>query len=431
MRCLRISLLILLAVFGGKSVMAREWKDSTGNFKVEAELLEVRGNDVVLVWPDGKQIVVPIARLSDEDQKYLRSLTAGSPNPQMPAMRGDTKTADSGRPVPLATALKTPTAWQLSEPTLEALVDAIRSEHRINVFLSYHEIGCNQIALDQPLTYRSSGKSLQAELDSALDSTGLGWYTHDDVLVITAIKPCAGAGVAARPVVYRILKGGNPQKLSQEIQQQVVPESWEPRSGNKIIVGLLPSALIIIQKPLVHAELQRKFSASLQAIHAPSRLNEQFKLLDQRGSVSCQRLPLEQVVRDLSQQFQVPLMLDVAALRGDTRVSPDTPISMQLNNVRLATALQLMLSGHELAFDAKSDRVTITSLEASEKALITSDYSARSLAFSGGGNAARGGNMRPALDLLTSIEPSSWETAGGPATIAMTSPDNLRINHSN
>ncbi|HBJ38422.1 MAG TPA: hypothetical protein DDZ51_27450, partial [Planctomycetaceae bacterium] len=185
---------------------------------------------------------------------------------------------------------------------------------------------------------------LQAELDSALDSTGLGWYTHDDVLVITAIKPCAGAGVAARPVVYRILKGGNPQKLSQEIQQQVVPESWEPRSGNKIIVGLLPSALIIIQKPLVHAELQKKFSISLQAIHAPSRLNEQFKLLDQRGSVSCQRLPLEQVVRDLSQQFQVPLMLDVAALRGDTRVSPDTPISMQLNNVRLATALQLMLS---------------------------------------------------------------------------------------
>ncbi|HBJ38421.1 MAG TPA: hypothetical protein DDZ51_27445, partial [Planctomycetaceae bacterium] len=84
MKLLQTSLLIVFIVLSGKCVAAREWKDSTGNFKVEAELREVRGNDVVLVRPDGKQIVVPIARLSDEDQKYLRSLTAGSPNPQMP-----------------------------------------------------------------------------------------------------------------------------------------------------------------------------------------------------------------------------------------------------------------------------------------------------------------------------------------------------------
>lgn len=184
MKIVQLSLLILFIVLGGKCVSAREWKDSTGNFKVEAELLEVRGSDVVLVRPDGKQVVVPIARLSDEDRKYLRSIATGTANPapdratsldssQSSVVRVDPAAKDSGRPVPIATALKAPATWQLTEPTLEALVDTIRSEHRINVFLSYHELHCHRIALDQPLQYRSSGKSLQAELDAALGSTGL------------------------------------------------------------------------------------------------------------------------------------------------------------------------------------------------------------------------------------------------------------------
>jgi hypothetical protein len=88
-----------------------------------------------------------------------------------------------------------------------------------------------------------------------------------------------------------------------------------------------------------------------------------------------------------------------------------------------------MLLGHGLAFEAKQGRVTVTSLEASENGLIPVDYSTRSFAFSRGGNVSRRVDVQPALDLLTSISPSSWEQLGGPASFAITSPGTLRINH--
>jgi len=258
----------------------------------------------------------------------------------------------------------------------------------------------------------------------------LGWYIHDDVLVITAIKPCAGVGIEATPVVYRMIKGGNPQQLSQEIQQQVSPESWGARTGNKIVAGMLPSVLIVVQKPLVHAELKRKFAGTLQAVTAPNRLVDEFKLLDQKGSISCQNLPLERVVRELSQNFNVPIVLDVAALASGTRVSPDTPFSIELSDVRLATALQLMLSSPELTFEATQGLIKVTSLDASEANLISVQHSVRSLMMPRGGNPLQRVDAQAVINLIALIAPSSWEQVGGPASIAMASPGNLRINHS-
>ena len=46
----------------------RTWTDVTGKFSVTAELVEVRGDKVVLRRQNGKQITVPLAKLSAEDQ---------------------------------------------------------------------------------------------------------------------------------------------------------------------------------------------------------------------------------------------------------------------------------------------------------------------------------------------------------------------------
>ena len=49
----------------------RTWTDDAGKFSVTAELVEVRGDKVVLRRQDGKQITVPLAKLSDEDRKFV------------------------------------------------------------------------------------------------------------------------------------------------------------------------------------------------------------------------------------------------------------------------------------------------------------------------------------------------------------------------
>ena len=71
--------LLLLAV---SSALARKWTDNTGKYSVEAELVEVKGDKVVLKKSTGSVITMPIARLSKADQEYLQSL--GKPGPKPP-----------------------------------------------------------------------------------------------------------------------------------------------------------------------------------------------------------------------------------------------------------------------------------------------------------------------------------------------------------
>lgn len=70
---MRISILLILASFAiCPMAESREWVDRTGKFKTQAEFVEVKGDNVVLKKSDGKQITVPIARLSDKDQAFIR-----------------------------------------------------------------------------------------------------------------------------------------------------------------------------------------------------------------------------------------------------------------------------------------------------------------------------------------------------------------------
>lgn len=49
----------------------RTWSDSSGSFTVEATYLGMQGDKVVLKKPDGKELSVPLARLSLADQRFV------------------------------------------------------------------------------------------------------------------------------------------------------------------------------------------------------------------------------------------------------------------------------------------------------------------------------------------------------------------------
>ncbi len=52
----------------------RTWSDKTGRFKVTAELVAVEGDKVRLRREGGALLLVPLAKLSDDDHRYLRDL---------------------------------------------------------------------------------------------------------------------------------------------------------------------------------------------------------------------------------------------------------------------------------------------------------------------------------------------------------------------
>jgi len=94
----------------------RTWSDATGNFKVEAKLLRVEGNDVFIESKAGKALKIPKDKLSAADQKFLEAQPAANPFQEV----------DSPKPAndPPATPGKTPrpgTAGKDAGPAAPAL----------------------------------------------------------------------------------------------------------------------------------------------------------------------------------------------------------------------------------------------------------------------------------------------------------------------
>ena len=54
-------------------VLARQWTDSTGKYKQEAELVDVDEHLVILKKADGHLVAVPLDKLSEADREYVQS----------------------------------------------------------------------------------------------------------------------------------------------------------------------------------------------------------------------------------------------------------------------------------------------------------------------------------------------------------------------
>jgi len=64
-------ILVFTVLWYPPSASARKWKDRTGRFEVEAELVRIEGENVVLRKSDGTSVSVPIAQLSLADRGFI------------------------------------------------------------------------------------------------------------------------------------------------------------------------------------------------------------------------------------------------------------------------------------------------------------------------------------------------------------------------
>lgn len=69
---------VLFATLSMDHAFAREWSDATGRFKIEAKFVDVQDGTARLRRTDGTIISVPVARLSEADQRFLDSGQAHS-----------------------------------------------------------------------------------------------------------------------------------------------------------------------------------------------------------------------------------------------------------------------------------------------------------------------------------------------------------------
>ena len=71
-----LSVLIVTCLLALHAALAREWTDSSGTRKIEAELVKLDGDVVHLKKPDGAIVKVPLSKLCEDDRKFVSQQTA-------------------------------------------------------------------------------------------------------------------------------------------------------------------------------------------------------------------------------------------------------------------------------------------------------------------------------------------------------------------
>lgn len=119
--------------------------------------------------------------------------------------------------------------------------------------------------------------------------------------------------------------------------------------------------------------------------------------------------PLSDIVDFLSEQHDIPILIDDRAL-SDEGLTPDDEMKLQIGNVTLQSALDLTLEQMDLTYIIRHETLMITTLTRAQEITETRVYDVRPLEI----------QLPEALAdvLLHTIDPESWSELGGPGDIS-------------
>jgi hypothetical protein len=106
----------------------------------------------------------------------------------------------------------------------------------------------------------------------------------------------------------------------------------------------------------------------------------------QGSGLQFQEVPLEQVVASLKDQYDIEVQIEVPAL-DDIGLSVEDPVTVDLRNISLQSALRLMLGTLHLTYVIRDEVLVITTPEEAESRLSLCIYDVRDLVGSGGSDA--------------------------------------------
>jgi hypothetical protein len=126
-----------------------------------------------------------------------------------------------------------------------------------------------------------------------------------------------------------------------------------------------------IAAPNVNEAALDNRQATSAAAHIEAVLNEPL-----REPLQLEGQPLNEVIEVLQEDYDIPIMFDIAALE-EVAISPDTEISLNLRNITLRSALNLMLRQRgleELTFVIDDEVLLITTKEKANEKLVVEVY---------------------------------------------------------
>jgi type II secretory pathway component GspD/PulD (secretin) len=156
-------------------------------------------------------------------------------------------------------------------------------------------------------------------------------------------------------------------------------------------------------------------AAPASAADAPPRCRSIQQKLSQPVSLTIQQAPLRQVVSDLRDLAGINIAIDKPALEEEG-VCLDSPVTVDVSDVSLQTALNLILHDVHLTCAVKDDVLYVTTSKHARGKLTTVTYQVADLVIPIQGSKATEQDKLIAL-IQATINPNSWAPVGGAGTV--------------
>ena len=341
--------------------------------------------------------------------------------------------------------LDMPTALDCAEMPLNDVARLLAARHNIDIWMDDRALEMVGISSDCPVTRKLKGMTLRTTLHLLLRDLELTYYINDDSLVITTPECNETNPTVGVYPIFDLLgsdrrkpdRGDDYDKFIDGVRSCVAPESWAWVGGpGEVHVVWRAGCLVIAQTMDVHEKLQRLFSALRLSADwknaggpgtrprltatADERLpaaSHVARAIEERTTVDFVDAPLSEAIRKLAQRHRVHIELDTRAT-DFIGIKSDSPITLQLKNVRLRSVLWHLAKGRQMAWFNAGEFIDFTSIEAAEYQLATVVYPVFDLLQWHRMETASAEDYQRLVELVKrTTVPWSWDEVGGPGSI--------------
>ena len=292
--------------------------------------------------------------------------------------------------------LQTQVSVEFDKTPLTEVLKRLVIKGEIPLYIDQEGLREDGIAPDEPITETLKNVTIEQALNLILEPLGLTWLIQYEVLKITTML-AAEDPVNFITVAYNVANLGRflPSAQDRDTDSDVVIDDgaqlldmimeqtrgpWEEIDGTGGVLELVNDVLIVRQTQRVHTEVaslirilrlclskeMRGRSAAVRALDYPVETDKRIRaVLRRQTSVIFTNTPVKSVVAELAKSYEIPIRIDVEALREDG-IALEEPIKIRLAKITLAAALKVMLEPFHLVAVVDQGFLKITTTIESE-----------------------------------------------------------------
>jgi hypothetical protein len=158
--------------------------------------------------------------------------------------------------------------------------------------------------------------------------------------------------------------------------------------------------------------------AVLPTAPAPTPTEHKIKsTLDQKVSINVADQPIREWLAYLSDKYHLPIQFDTSAIK-DAAIDPSTtPVGVQVKDISISSALNLVLSQRNLSYLIRDEVLLITTQDKANTCLTISIYDVRDLVSDANHVPNPTAVAQLTTVITTTLAGPTWNSSGGPPTI--------------